>query len=221
MNGQTKAVAKSIRKDDKLEFYPTLPNSIVSRKILKQKELSLRENLEQRVTYQVEKTEKPDVAVIARSQFGASVLINSTWKNVRGLGVQLTSPSVWIENCNFEDLTGSGVAVTSLMSWGLYYSSHNSVIRNSRIRNAGGEGIIVKCIPPYSKGKIPARSINSIVIQNNEIKSCASSPILLDNCYEVEVTGNQISGSLVPNEPPSGNFGAVTWKNNSSINSDK
>ena len=212
MTGQVKAVAKTMERDGKQEFHPPLPASIITRKHLKSKATqSVEAHLR---PFQIERTEKPDQATISRGQYGGTILANSIWTNIRGHGVQLTSPSVWVENCTFDTLTGNGISVTSLMSWGLYYSTRNSVIRNCKIRNTGGQGIIVKCIPPYEKGSIHVRSINSVLIENNIIGPCRGTPIRLDNCFDIQVTGNRFIGDNASINPPEGNIGRIIWKDN-------
>lgn len=196
--GKVKAVRKVSVKNGKPEFVPALPAGIATRESLRQQALTEDQKREKRTMYRKEPVVRPDVIVTLGGTFGGSAVVNCTYRNIRGLGVQLTAPSVLVENCTFDTLTGPGVSLTALSSWGLYHSTHNSVVRNCRFRNTGGPAVYVRYIPPYSNGTMEPRSLNGIRIENNDLESSRNPALSLWNCSDVRVSGNRIR-ALDPN----------------------
>ena len=110
----------------------------------------------------------------------------------------MTAPGVLVENSTFDTITGPGVSITALCSWGLYFSARNGAVRNCRFRNTGGSAIYVRCIPPYAEGKMEASSIQHILIEDNEMETSGKPAINLWNCADVRVVGNRIRRSAPP-----------------------
>ena len=183
---QFKAAARIVRKNGKYSFEPALPVAQVkSRESLKQKIPAPNDYTGH---YLISKVSRPDRLLDLFKSYGGTVIADTQYKNIRGLGIQLTAPSVLVENCSIDTTTGTGVAMTSLTSWNMYFSAYNVILRNNTIRNTGGPAILLKVIPPYSNGQMNVRSINGIVIENNKLESRI--PLILENCFDITLSGN-------------------------------
>lgn len=192
-NGKIKAVARIIENHGKPEFSPPLPNTVISSADLKQKILSMNEQLQQKTMYQKEKVVKPDVIISLDRTAGGTSIVNCSFQNIRGLGIQLSAPSVWVENSVFDTLTSAGISVTALTPWGMYYSTHNSAIYNCTFRNAA-KGILLQYIRPYSDSPaLTPRSLTGILIENNTFEQIRWEAIHLENCSDILLRGNRIS----------------------------
>ena len=208
-SGEIKAVARVVKKNGKAQFDIPLPKDLTTLDLLK-----MNENVKAGDTsyaYRNDAVRLPDRMVIGRNQFGGTAIINTTYRNVRGLGVQLTSPSFLVENCEFDHLTGSGISGTALMSWKMYYSTHNAVIRNCIFKEIP-IGIRFCCIPPYTSGKIEVASIYDIVIENNSIGPDVRRAFVIKNTQDATVRNNVLIGTSAE-KPSQGNINLL-WENN-------
>ena len=185
--GEIKAVANVIMKDGKKVFSPRLPADLSTRESLRVSGKVKPGDISS--AYQHKKGKYPDLIILGRTLFGGTAVVNTSYKNIRGLGLQITSPSVSVENCTFDTLTGAGIAATALMNWGMYFSTHNTVIRGNKIRKAL-IGVRACCIPPYSKGKIEICSLFDLLIENNVIGPDVRTPFIIRNTYDAVVRNN-------------------------------
>ncbi len=211
--GQIKAAAKVVMKDGKYEFSPPLPaGRIKTRDSLKQRQLTNDEEREKRTMYRDDEVPLPDRCIGQLKTFGGTAVVNCTYRNIRGLGIQVTAPSVWVEGCTFDALTGAGVDMTALTAWGMYYSTHNSRVSGCTIRNTQGHAIRLQVVPPYAKGTMEPRSLTGIVIENNDLESVGAPTLRLENCSGVEVRNNRVSGKRAAVTLK--NFADVIFENN-------
>ena len=193
-SGVYKAAARVVKQGGSLVYDPALPVSQVrSRKSIAQKKA------EDRLTqiFREEKTVLPD-RLMPLYTSGGTVISNTRYHNIRGLGIQITGPSVLVENCTIDTMTACGIAVTALPSWGMYFSAYNVILRNNTIRNTKGVPIVLKVFPPYSTGKISVSSLNGILIEKNSLQAKQGSQFLLENCFDVIFRGNTgMNGKLL------------------------
>lgn len=196
--GKVKAVRRIVRRNGRTEYATPLPPGIATRETLRQPTLTEDQKREQKTMYLQKKVLRPDRVQPLGGCFSGSAIVNCTYRNVRGLGVQLTAPGVRVEDSTFDTITGPGVSITALCPWELYFSARNSVVRNCRFRNTGGSAIYVRCIPPYAEGKMEASSIQHILIEDNEMETSGKPAINLWNCADVRVVGNRIRRSAPP-----------------------
>ena len=196
--GQVKAARQIVRRNGRAEYAVPLPPGIATRETLRQPALTEDQKRERKTMYQQKKVLRPDLVLPLGGCFSGSAIIGCTYRNVRGLGVQLTAPGVRVENSTFDTTTGPGVSITALCPWGLYFSARNSVIRNCRFRNTGGSAVYVRSIPPYSEGKMAASSIHHILIENNEMETSGKPALTLWNCAGLRVSGNRIRRNAPP-----------------------
>ena len=152
--GKVKAVRRIVRRNGRTEYATPLPPGIATRETLRQPTLTEDQKREQKTMYLQKKVLRPDRVQPLGGCFSGSAIVNCTYRNVRGLGVQLTAPGVRVEDSTFDTITGPGVSITALCPWELYFSARNSVVRNCRFRNTGGSAIYVRCIPPYAEGNM-------------------------------------------------------------------
>lgn len=196
--GKVKAVRRIVRRNGRTEYATPLPPGIATRETLRQPTLTEDQKREQKTMYLQKKVLRPDRVQPLGGCFSGSAIVNCTYRNVRGLGVQLTAPGVRVEDSTFDTITGPGVSITALCPWELYFSARNSVVRNCRFRNTGGSAIYVRCIPPYAEGNMEASSIHHLRLEGNEMETSGKPALTLWNCADVRVVGNRIRRSAPP-----------------------
>lgn len=190
--GKVKAVRRIVRRNGHPEYATPLPPGIATRETLRQPTLTEDQKREQKTMYLQKKVLRPDRVQPLGGCFSGSAIVNCTYRNVRGLGVQLTAPGVRVEDSTFDTITGPGVSITALCPWELYFSARNSVVRNCRFRNTGGSAIYVRCIPPYAEGNMEASSIHHLRLEGNEMETSGKPALTLWNCADVQIIGNRI-----------------------------
>jgi len=192
-SGVVDAVARAIN-----GFYmPALPQNIRSVENLNLQELTSEQKA--RLGVQTTRTsrfkQRPHRIIPLNGSTNGTVISNCKFTFQRGRGIQATSPNMIIDNCVFENLTGSGVTIGSLMSWGMGYAPHNVTVTNSRFVKLGYQGIWVGCSPLDPKNLIKSRPINYLFITNNTFVSDPNINIVqnllnLSNCNNAIVDGN-------------------------------
>lgn len=189
ITGEIKAVSRVVSKKGKLQFDLPLPKNLVTLDLLKMSGKIKPGDIS--FAFRNDAVKLPDLMVVGRNQFGGTVITGTTYRNIRGLGVQLTSPSFLVENCKFDHLTGSGISGTALMSWKMYYSTHNAVIRKCSFSNVP-TGIRFCCIPPYTSAKIRTKSIFDIAVEDNTIGPNVRNSLEIRNTLDAAVRGNAL-----------------------------
>ena len=95
--GKVKAVRRIVRRNGHPEYATPLPPGIATRETLRQPTLTEDQKREQKTMYLQKKVLRPDRVQPLGGCFSGSAIVNCTYRNVRGLGVQLTAPGVRVE----------------------------------------------------------------------------------------------------------------------------
>ena len=190
---QIKFATRIVDENGKRVYDPRLPvENVRPRALIKNNKTTARgHHFEQ--YFPEGKVNRPD-RLILRSMLTGTVISNTRYQNIRGLALQVTSPTVLVENCTIESTTGGGIAVTALPAWTMYFTPYHVIIRNNTISKTGGSAIILKIILPETKVK----AINGILIEKNTLHSKLKNPILLQNCFDIMLRDNtNLEGKLL------------------------
>ena len=88
---------------------------------------------------QAKRVLRPDRAIRIPGTVGA-VLRNCEFSRIRGRGVQVHCANMLVDSVKVSDVTGCGISVHGLISWGMCFNLHNILVRNCSFTNLGETG---------------------------------------------------------------------------------
>lgn len=88
---------------------------------------------------QAKRVLRPDRAIRIPGTVGA-VLRNCEFSRIRGRGVQVHCANMLVDSVKVSDVTGCGISVHGLISWGMCFNLHNILVRDSSFTNLGETG---------------------------------------------------------------------------------
>ncbi|MBP5543948.1 MAG: hypothetical protein ILM98_07725 [Kiritimatiellae bacterium] len=133
---------------------------------------------------------KPDRLIRIPGTAGA-VVKDTSFFNLRGMGIQVHCANMLVENVEVRHATGPGMNVNPLFGWGMVFNVHNVIVRNCRFIDTAN-GIVVKpgCVQPGVEPK--QKMIQGIRIVGNSFDLAeGGSEVIVDNAFDVEIQRKQ------------------------------
>lgn len=134
---------------------------------------------------------RPDRLIRIPGTVGA-VVKDTTFFNLRGMGIQVHCADMLVENVEVRHATGPGMNVCPLFGWGMVFNVHNVVVRNCRFIDTAN-GIVVRpgCVQPGVEPR--QRMIQGIRLDGNEFSIReGGSEVVVGNACDVAQDGSEV-----------------------------
>ena len=122
-----------------------------------------------------------------------AIVKDTSFRNLRGMGIQVHCADMLVENVDVTQVTGPGMNINPLFGWGMLFNVHNIIARNCRFRDVS-TGFVVQpgCVQPGITLK--QKMIQGIRLLNNtyELKN-GRYAVAAENAQDVEVDENRFS----------------------------
>jgi len=133
---------------------------------------------------------RPDRIITIPGISNGGIISNCEFHNIRGLGVQITSPNTLIENCKFSGNSGSAMHINSMLGWGFVFNVHNVTVRNCVFENY--RRVAVSCsYHSIGSDHLPSRQISFINFENNIFRQIKKESMQIENCTDINIAGNK------------------------------
>jgi len=133
---------------------------------------------------------RPDRIITIPSTCSGGVITGSTFRNIRGLGIQITAPNSLVENCVFYGNSGSAIHANAMLGWGMVFNTHNVIVRNCAFRDFRRTAISCSYHPLGSDRVLPPRQLRDLRFEHNVFEQAGKESLLLQNCADVTLTEN-------------------------------
>lgn len=163
--------------------------------------------------------DRPDRLTMVPGDLTGTIVKDSTFFNIRGMGLQITAPNVLVEGCTIRHMNSFGINVSALLSWGMTFNPHNVVVRNTKIIDVVNPAFSMRF--RGLKGLCKPRFINDILIENCDFDQKTWCSVEVHNASDVTIRNCRFSQSRgsVNKDPHKGvivceNFGDLIVENN-------
>ena len=131
---------------------------------------------------------RADRCVKIPSDLNGTVVVDTEFRNVRGMGLQANAPNLWFENVRCGHTTNGGINPTALLPWGMNFAPHNIVMKGCSFEDSHNYAISIALKGMAGLPDPDSRPIQCILIEDCRIDHRWRSPIRMDNCADVLVT---------------------------------
>ena len=138
---------------------------------------------------------KPDRIIHIPGTVGA-IVKDSSFRNLRGMGIQVHCANMLVENVDVTHVTGPGMNINPLFGWGMVFDVHNIIVRNCRFKDTAN-GFVVKpgCVQPGVTLK--QKMIQGIRLSGNTFELAKGRHVaVVENAQDVELEGVRFSLSV-------------------------
>lgn len=130
---------------------------------------------------------KPDRILPVPGAVG-SVIRNCRVCNVRGMGVQVHSSGMIVENVTVSHATGPGMRIGPLFGWGMLFNVHNVLVRNCVFDDVS-TGILVKPGAIRSGASVSQKMIQGIETENCKFSNLRNDAVASGNSWDIRPEG--------------------------------
>lgn len=190
VTGEVKAVLQT-SPDSRKRYLAPLPKNCITNEQLKN--MSVEEKL--RMDFFGANAGKfklrPDRLVTMPSDLSGTVIVNTEFRNIRGLALQITAANILVENCKITHMTGYGININTMLPWGMCFNPHNVVVRNTVIEDCMAPAVSMQYRGLNHNEVPPARSVHDILLENCSVKQKAWCGVEIKNAGNVKLVGNK------------------------------
>jgi len=134
---------------------------------------------------------RPDRIISIPGECNGTVILESSFAKIRGLGVQITAPNALLENCLFEGNSGCSMYINAMLNWGMAFNTHNVTVRNCTFRDLRRDGVSVG-YHSLTPGTLAPRQLAGLRFENNRFEQGPTgTALVLGNCSDVVLTDNR------------------------------
>ena len=155
----------------------------------------------------------PDYALNLNLSNSATVITGSSFSEHRGVGVKIQAPNALVEDNTIEGVQSVGIAVSGILTWREPFGVHNVIVRGNTVKNVPIGFATHYTLSPGRDAE--CLSLRSLRFVGNRLDNVSRIFVNLENCFDVQILGNQFRRSPSGSEINIGRAMRVTLDGNS------